>query len=71
MRLLSFLNRKIRQASSLIFKMGAMEVYSPIDNQKAIDEGYNANTAVYSIVMLDAEMQLRSKKRRISNLKVN
>jgi HK97 family phage portal protein len=39
----------------LIFKMGAMEVYSPIDNQKAIDEGYNANTAVYSIVMLDAE----------------
>jgi HK97 family phage portal protein len=53
MGLLSFF-RKIR-ASSLIYRQGAMEVYSNIDNNKAIDEGYNANTAVHSIVKRDAQ----------------
>jgi HK97 family phage portal protein len=54
MGLLSFF-RKIRQGSSLIYRQGAMEVYSNIDNTKAIDEGYNSNTAVHSIVKRDAQ----------------
>lgn len=37
------------------FSIGNPEVYAPIDNEKAISEGYNANTAVYSIVNKDAQ----------------
>jgi len=43
-------------ASSLKFlRIGTMEVYTEINTQKAIDKGFNSNTAVYSIVMRDAE----------------
>lgn len=37
------------------YSVGNPEVYSPIDNDKAISEGYNANSAVYSIVNKDAQ----------------
>lgn len=46
-----------RTVSSLTnyFTIGSTEVYIHIDTQKAIDEGYNGNTAVYAIVNTDAE----------------
>lgn len=36
-----------------IFSITTPEVYSPIDNQSAIEKGYNGNIAVYSIVNKD------------------
>jgi HK97 family phage portal protein len=45
--------RKTR--SSLIVRLGTQEVYSEVTVQKAIDRGFNENTAVYSIVMRDAQ----------------
>jgi HK97 family phage portal protein len=45
-----------RLKSSLIVGVGGnLEVYTDINSQKAIDEGFSGNTAVYSIVMRDAE----------------
>ena len=38
-----------------MFSVGTQEVYTHIDTEKAITEGYNANTAVYSILQKDAQ----------------
>jgi HK97 family phage portal protein len=43
-----------RGLSSLIYPVGVAESYHSIDNERAIEEGYNSNTAVYSIVNRDA-----------------
>lgn len=40
--------------SSLTWVFGGSESYQSINNDKAISEGYNSNTAVYSIVSRDA-----------------
>ena len=41
---------------SLIFPLGSnLFTFSEINNEKAITKGFNSNTAVYSIVMTDAE----------------
>lgn len=45
--------RKVNQVWSA--NIGSPEVYSPIDTEKAISEGYNGNTAVYSIIQKDAQ----------------
>ena len=37
------------------FQYGNREVYTPVDSEKALTEGYLKNTAVYSIVMKDAQ----------------
>ena len=37
------------------FNVGNPEVYTHIDTEKAIEEGYNGNTAVFSIINKDAE----------------
>lgn len=44
-----------KQSSSLTWAYGNREVYIDIDAQKALTEGYLGNTAVYSIVMKDAD----------------
>lgn len=44
----------MRQGISSLF-MGSPAVYAEINTQKAIDNGFNSNTAVYSIVTRDAE----------------
>jgi HK97 family phage portal protein len=44
-----------RPTSSLTWNIGTREVYADVNAQKAIDSGFNANTAVYSIVMKDAQ----------------
>lgn len=41
-------------SSLTVTTIGNQEVYVPIDTDKAISEGYNGNTAVYSIVGKDA-----------------
>lgn len=43
------------KSSLKFFNIGALEVYSPIDTETSITKGFNANTAVYSIVMKDAK----------------
>ena len=45
---------KRSKGSSLIYNVSTPEVFTDIDSEKAITEGFNANTAVYSIVMYDA-----------------
>lgn len=40
--------------SSLI-NIGSLESFPSIDGKNAVDKGFNANTAIYSIVMRDAE----------------
>lgn len=49
----NFLGGK-RWSSSLI-NIGTIESFPSIDGKNAVDKGFNANTAVYSIVMRDAE----------------
>jgi HK97 family phage portal protein len=52
------MNNLMKRGSSLNFRMfsvGTQEVYTHIDTEKAITEGYNANTAVYSILQKDAQ----------------
>src|SRR5437868_2963662 len=49
----NFLGSK-RWISSLI-NIGTIESFPTIDGKNAVDKGFNANTAVYSIVMRDAE----------------
>lgn len=40
---------------SRVFSLSTPEVFSPINSATAIDKGFNASTAVYSIVMKDAK----------------
>lgn len=49
------IKRLFSSGSSLIWAVGTKEVYSNIDVEKAISEGFDTNTAVYSIVMRDAQ----------------
>lgn len=42
-------------AGSRVFSVSTPEVYANITNQTSIKKGFNANTAVYSIVMKDAK----------------
>lgn len=51
-----------------IFGIGVQEVYSPIEQQQAISKGFNANTAVYSIVKKYAK-KASSIERYIENKK--
>lgn len=55
MGLFDWFKRRVTGSVLQGFSIGNPEVYSPIDNTKAISEGYNANTAVYSIVNKDAQ----------------
>lgn len=50
----SFFGQKKTGYSSLI-NIGTIESFPSIDGKNAVDKGFNANTAVYSIVMRDAE----------------
>jgi hypothetical protein len=46
---------KLLSAGTNVFTVTTPEVYAPIDSKNAIDEGFNASTPVYSIVMKDAK----------------
>lgn len=41
----------MRSKAYRVFQLTNTEVYAPIDGEKAIEKGFNSNTAVYSIVM--------------------
>lgn len=43
-----------RSQSSLISRIGGLEVYNEINSNKAVEKGFLSNTAVHSIVMRDA-----------------
>lgn len=42
-------------AFSSLIQIGTIESFPSIDGKNAVDKGFNANTAIYSIVMRDAE----------------
>lgn len=50
-----FVRGILGEPSSLISTVGNPEVYNEINQEKAINEGFKGNTAVYSIVMKDAK----------------
>lgn len=55
MGLFDFFKRRITETiNSSLTAIGSQEVYTHIDTGKAITEGYNGNSAVYSIVSKDA-----------------
>jgi HK97 family phage portal protein len=55
MGLFDFFKRRITETiNSSLTAIGSQEVYTHIDTEKAITEGYNGNSAVYSIVSKDA-----------------
>ncbi len=51
----SMISSWFRPRSSLIWNVGTKEVYADVNAENAITDGFNDNTAVYSIVMKDAQ----------------